>query len=89
MEDLKNQIIECINACNLSLEQIFYITKDVYRDVAEQYNIYLMQKAQAPIIENTMKTIEEEPIEVLDETKENVSNSIEMIEPEIIVNQEV
>lgn len=44
MEQLKMQIIKLINESQLTPEMIYYVTKDVYRDVVEFYQNYLIQQ---------------------------------------------
>ena len=46
MEQLKMQIIKLINESQLTPEMVFYVTKDVYRDVVEFYQSYLIQQEQ-------------------------------------------
>lgn len=53
MEQLKMQIIKLINESQLTHEMIYYVTKDVYRDVVEFYQNYLIQQQkQNETIEN-------------------------------------
>lgn len=49
MEELKNKIIDLCNHSGLSLEAIYYVTKDVWRDVEATLRDYQekMKKEQA------------------------------------------
>lgn len=47
MEELRVQLTEIINNSELPAECIFYVFKDVFRDLQEQYISILNQKALA------------------------------------------
>lgn len=44
MEELRTKIMRLLNECNLPAEAVYYILKDVYRDVEESYYAYLNKK---------------------------------------------
>ena len=46
MEELKQNLIKIINESRLSAEAVYYIVKDVYRDVEDCYFNYLKEKEQ-------------------------------------------
>ena len=46
MEELKTKLILDINDSKLHIEGVYYIVKDLYRDVEVAYNNYLKQKAE-------------------------------------------
>lgn len=58
MEELKQKLTEVINGCQLPFEAIFYVVKDVYRDVNDIY-IEMLKKKEVQKEENN---IEENPI---------------------------
>lgn len=47
MEQLRRQLSEIINNSQLPAECIFYVFKDVFRDLQEQYNALLKAQEQA------------------------------------------
>ena len=47
MEELRKQLSDLINNCGLPAECIYYIYKDVFRDLQDQYREILAQKAEA------------------------------------------
>jgi hypothetical protein len=63
MEDFKEILISLINSkmAELSFEQVFYTVKDVYRDLYENYQKYLLDLQRNKI--NNIITEEEKPIE--------------------------
>ena len=46
MNKTKNEIINLINDANLSIEQIYYILKDLFEEVAQQYNLALQKETE-------------------------------------------
>lgn len=46
LEKLKIKINEDIVNSNLKIDCIYYVLKDIYRDVAEAYNNYLVNATQ-------------------------------------------
>lgn len=40
MEELRKKLIQCCNESNLPLEAVFFVVKDVFRDVAESLKAY-------------------------------------------------
>ena len=64
IEDFKNSIVENINNCGLPPAMVFYVMKDVYRDVEDGYKRYLDQakeaEKQVPESNDTSTTTSEE-----------------------------
>ena len=46
MEELRDKLINTINECNLPIEGIYYIFKDVFRELSDQYSIVLQKQKQ-------------------------------------------
>lgn len=46
MEELKQNLIAVINNSQVNIEGVYYITKDLYREIEMTYNNYLRQKAE-------------------------------------------
>ena len=60
MEELRDELINIINECNLPIEGIYYIFKDVFRELSDQYSIVLQKQRQKEtlqkeIVENKEK----------------------------------
>lgn len=71
MEELKQMLVSLINSKmgELSFEQVFYVVKDTYRDLYENYQKYLLNQArQQNLINRENETIEES--QELEENKE-------------------
>lgn len=51
MEEFREKLIETINMAKLPVGEIFYIVKDVYRDLAEEYQRYLSAKRETIVNE--------------------------------------
>lgn len=49
MEDLRNKLIDIINECSLPIEGIYYIFKDVFRELSDQYSVILQKRKQEEI----------------------------------------
>lgn len=49
MEELRDKLINMINECNLPIEGIYYIFKDVFRELSDQYSIVLQKQRQEKI----------------------------------------
>ena len=47
MEELREQLSNLINNCELPAECIYYVYKDVFRDLQDQYNVILAKRAEA------------------------------------------
>lgn len=47
MEELRKQLSDLINNCGLPAECIYYIYKDVFRDLQAQYDAILKSRKQA------------------------------------------
>ena len=47
MEELKRKLLQVVNESNLPLEAIYYLVKDLYRDVDDTYQRYLKQVEEA------------------------------------------
>ena len=43
MEELKRKLLQVVNESNLPLEAIYYLVKDLYRDVDDTYQRYLKE----------------------------------------------
>lgn len=50
MEELKQQLAQIINDCGLPAECIYYIVKDIYRDIDMEYQRLLKAKRDAACI---------------------------------------
>ena len=46
MEELKQKLLQVVNTSNLPLEAIYYIVKDLFRDVDDTYQRALRQEKQ-------------------------------------------
>ena len=46
MEELRDELINIINECNLPIEGIYYIFKDVFRELSDQYSVVLQKQRQ-------------------------------------------
>ena len=71
MEEFKQMLVSLINSKmgELSFEQVFYVVKDTYRDLYENYQKYLLNQArQQNLINRENETIEES--QELEENKE-------------------
>ena len=44
MNQSKMELINLINSSNLTVEQIYYILKDLFEDVARQYNAMIAEE---------------------------------------------
>lgn len=55
MEELKKKLLDDCNSSGLPLEAIYYLVKDLFRDVSDTYERLLEQKAQ-----QTKQEVEEE-----------------------------
>lgn len=64
MEELRDKLINTINECNLPIEGIYYIFKDVFRELSDQYSIVLQKQRQE-------KTSQEEITENKEQEKED------------------
>lgn len=64
MEELRDKLINTINECNLPIEGIYYIFKDVFRELSDQYSIVLQKQKQE-------KTSQEEITENKEQEKED------------------
>lgn len=73
MENFKEELIMLINSQiqRLSFEQVFYVVKDTYRDLYENYQKYLLNQTKQQNLINQEQTIKEEEIqEPIEENKE-------------------
>lgn len=64
MEELRDKLINTINECNLPIEGIYYIFKDIFRELSDQYSIVLQKQRQE-------KTSQEEITENKEQEKED------------------
>lgn len=71
MEDFREELIMLINSQiqRLSFEQVFYVVKDTYRDLYENYQKYLLNQTKQQNLINQEQTIKEE--EIQEPTEEN------------------
>ena len=51
MEELRDKLINMINECDLPIEGIYYIFKDVFRELSDQYSIVLQKERQEKILQ--------------------------------------
>ena len=51
MDELRDKLINIINECNLPIEGIYYIFKDVFRELSDQYSIVLQKERQEKILQ--------------------------------------
>lgn len=51
MEELRDELINIINECNLPIEGIYYIFKDVFRELSDQYSVVLQKQRQKEILQ--------------------------------------
>jgi len=54
LENLKRKISEDINTSQLRIDCIYYVLKDIYRDVEDIYNQWLIQQQNKPF-DNSQK----------------------------------
>ena len=47
MEEFRNNLFYLINNSQLSIDAVYYVFKDVYRELDDTYKNYLRQKAAA------------------------------------------
>ena len=47
MEEFKNNLLYLINNSGLSIDAVYYVFKDVYRDLDDTYKNFLKQRAAA------------------------------------------
>lgn len=60
MEELKQKLLQVVNTSNLSLEAIYYVTKDFFRDVDDAYQRVLRQeRAKQEQLKNEMMQMQE------------------------------
>ena len=64
MEELRDKLINMINECDLPIEGIYYIFKDVFRELSDQYSIVLQKERQE-------KNLQEEITENKEQEKED------------------
>lgn len=58
MYNFKNQLVNLINSSNLTIEQVYYILRDLFDDAARQYNFEIqksLEKQQKKEIEKEEK----------------------------------
>ena len=60
MYNFKNQLIDLINSSNLTIEQIYYILKDLFDDVTRQYNFEIQKNLEKQQKEEIEQKKEEE-----------------------------
>lgn len=61
MEQLKQKLLQTVNSSNLSLEAIYYVVKDFYRDVDDAYQQALIQyRQQQQMVQEQEASKEEE-----------------------------
>lgn len=46
MEDLRDELINLINNSNLPIEGVYYIFKDVFRELTDQYSLVLKERRE-------------------------------------------
>lgn len=61
MEELRNELLEVINHSQLPAECIYYIFKDIFRDIQEQYTAMLQQAEAAKASAQRNIEVEEIP----------------------------
>ena len=55
MEELREKIAKDVNESNLPLDCVYYLFKDLFRDLESQYSMYIQQnskKEEQPTSEN-------------------------------------
>lgn len=60
MENLKQKLLQAVNESGLSLEAIYYVSKDFFRDVDDTYKDFLQQKKLQQQNQNEENKQEEE-----------------------------
>lgn len=66
MEELREKIVKDINEANLPLDCVYYLFKDLFRDLESQYSMYIQQnskKEEQPTSENHVIKDEESELE--------------------------
>lgn len=66
MEELREKIVKDINEANLPLDCVYYLFKDLFRDLESQYSMYIQQnskKEEQPASENHVIKDEESELE--------------------------
>lgn len=59
MEELKQKLLQVVNTSNLPLEAIYYIVKDLFRDVDDTYQRALRQEKQQQMMQEQEASKEE------------------------------
>lgn len=59
MEELKQQLAQIINDCGLPAECIYYIVKDIYRDIDMEYQRLLKAKREEAAKQAALSKAEE------------------------------
>lgn len=67
MEEFRNQLIQVINKCGLSFDCIYYIIKDVYREISDGYLAMLRDQQN----QNPQIRFDDEHQNVKEEEKDN------------------
>ena len=60
METLKNNLIYVLNHSGVDIDAAYYVMKDVFRDLEEQYNIYLIKQERQKIAQEQEQSEEAE-----------------------------
>lgn len=59
MEELKQQLTQVINSCELPAECVYYIVKDIYRDIDFEYQRLLKAKREEAARQAALSEAEE------------------------------
>lgn len=59
MEELRKKIVKDINESNLPLDCIYYLMKDLFRDIEAQYANFIQQQEAAQRKETTKNMVEQ------------------------------
>lgn len=70
MDELKNKLIDDCNNSNLPLEAVYYIVKDLYRDVCDTYNEYLERVEKQKLLKALEDTAQDSEVKVEEVSEE-------------------
>ena len=70
LNNFKQKLINDINTSGLSIDAIYYVMRDLMRDVIDQYNLALQQEVAAAAQSNEPAESEDSKTEAVAETKE-------------------
>ena len=70
LNNFKQKLINDINASGLTIDAIYYVMRDLMRDIIDQYNLALQQEIAGAAQSNEPTESEDSKTEAVAETKE-------------------